>query len=314
MTTETPVPETTPTPEQQQAQEQEAQTAFDTGFNETRGEEPPIQEPATKEEAPPAEATKEPEPNPEEPPATLIAGMTEEQVKGLFAKVPGLETRINDEIRKVYGKFGEIQGNLHKLTQQGQSTRKIEAGALKRVTAEYGPEFAQALSEDLSEVFGTASEPEKPASATETQPAADIDARVKASVDAAVAQVRETTEKKLLTVLHKDWETVSKEPEFRTFLSQLPGDHVPVLMKDGTYANYPKEAARYIESDDAMVAAEAFTQFKTWKAKTQKSSVRKQERLEQAVTPTRGGAAPPSTIDDEAAFAVGFNAVRAGAS
>jgi hypothetical protein len=219
--------------------------------------------------------------------------MTDAEIKQVFEKVPGLEKALNDEIRKVYGKFGELNGQLQKL-QQGQPTRTFTAGALKRLNEEF-PEIASMLAEDLTELMGSPAAPatEAPAQEHKTTEAASA-ADVKTLITEAVTQVREATEQRLLTVLHPDWNTVVKSPEFAAWMGTLPAD----------------KAKKYGESDDAFVAAEAFTEFKAFKPKGQKPSARGKERLEQAITPDGDGAPPTPSLDDNAAFVQGFNSVR----
>jgi len=291
MTTENATPGTTPdaepvTPEAQQAEAKQAQEDFASGFTEAKGDQPPASEPAAEPPAaePAADTTIV-------APAKVLAGMTEDEIKQVFAKVPGLEKALNDEIRKVYGKFGDLNGQLQKL-QQGQPTRTFTAGALKRLNEEF-PEIAAMLAEDLTEIMGAPAAPaaEAPAAKPDDAP---FTPDVKTLITEAVTQVREATEQRLLTVLHPDWNTVVKSPEFAAWMGTLPAD----------------KAKKYGESDDAFVAAEAFTEFKAVKPKGQKPSARGKERLEQAITPDGDGAPPTPSLDDNAAFVQGFNSVR----
>lgn len=312
-TTQVQVVDQQPT-EQQQEQEQqrqdaqEADSALEAGFKETRGE-TPVEAPAKTETVAPDSADAKDDKadaatgdtsaaeTPAAKPAVKIAGRTEEELTALLDKVPGLDSRVTDEIRKVYGKFGELQGTLQRL-QQGQTSRKFEAAALKRLNAEF-PEIASMLAEDLSEIYSSAP-------AAETKPndkaddkatsAADVEARIAASVDAAVAKVREETERKLLTVMHPDWLEVCKTPRFAEFLKTLP----------------EADRTKYLESNDAIVSAKAFALYKAWNPKPQKPSAKKQERLEAAITPAGGASIPATTLDDEAAFVSGFKSERSG--
>jgi hypothetical protein len=73
-----------------------------------------------------------------------------------------------------------------------------------------------------------------------------------------------------------------------------------------------------------MVAAECFTKFKEWKVAKPPANngngqgnngngnkgARRQERLEQAITPRGDGGATANAIDEEAAFNAGFESVR----
>ena len=310
-----PAPEKTA--EQVQQETVEAEQAFDKGFKTERGLEEPDDkgtdtggdQPAAASAA--AVATDDGKEKP----------LTAEEMRDLYKKIPGLEKTFQEEIRKVYGKFGEIQGNLSKMQQSGMA-RKLEAGMLKRLNGEF-PEIAQMLAEDLSEFMaGTVAtavsgdgKPAKEGGATD-----DIDARVKT----AVADANKATETKLLSlvhlsVVHPGWQGMANEPAFTQWLNTLPGEPTAVTLSNGSVVNLPADAAKYVTSDDSDVAAECFARYKAHKAATPPAKPRtkeqKDQRLSDAISPTGGtGAAQPSTIDDEAAFSLGFKTVRGGAS
>lgn len=292
---------------EQQLEAQEADDALEAGFSQARGEEPPAKEPAdqTKPDASAEPADKDKKGNEGEPtkttaepekPPVVLAGLSEQEIAALFQKVPGLEAQISENFRKVYGKFGELQGYIQKI-QGSRHTPKIQKGGLKRLNEEF-PEIAEMLAEDLADIFGAAeaappaeakTQPQPPppqqAAATQQQP---VD--VQGAVNAAVAQV----EKKLLTVLHSDWQTIVTSDEFSQFLQGLP----------------EADRTKYVESDDSIVAAECFSKFKEWKGKAQQANAGNKKRLEKAITPKGEGQATATTLDDDAAFESGFKSVR----
>lgn len=296
MTTET---EGTPDVKQQE-------TDFAAGFSSARGE-PPAEAPTAKDEATPvvAETKSSPEvpakveKTPAEKVPLMLAGMTETEVKALLDRVPNIEKSVATEISRVFGRFGDIQRELKALQAGRVPQQKISKGALKRLNAEF-PELADILEQDLSEIIAA----ETPAVEAKPDGAfnpAEFEAKVTASVNSTVEKIREGFEKKMLTVLHSDWETVVKKNEFGDWLKSLP----------------EADRSKYFYSDDAMVAAEAIARFKAWKpkpadkpAEKPKVNVKKQERLEQAITPAGEGTAPATTIDDEAAFVSGFKGAR----
>lgn len=304
-TPETPTAPATPeTPAQPTTEEQEAEAAFAEGFDKATEEDSPAPTPKeAKTETPPETPAA---PAPETPPAPKPP-TTEERIQELFDKMPGLEAQFNQrleaEIRKVYSTVGNTLKNF----KPGKPTLKLQ-GALKRLEKEY-PEIAQMLQEDLAEALAS---PETPATDHPGEPPAaikpeDIDARINQAVEATVAKVSQQYETKLLTSMHSDWQMLTKEKEFDTFLKSLPGKMVPVTMADGRVLNFPEKAKEYIESDDALVTAKCFTEYKGWKAAQQQSRTQKQERLEDAITPAGGTPPRPATLDDEAAFLDGFN-------
>lgn len=310
MTTETSTPNAEQQQEQQRHEAQEAESALTAGFNETRGN-TPVEVPAAKKDEPKAETSTAPKADDkgsttaasaaavDPTKQATVAAEVDPRLRELFDKFPSLETRLNDEIRNLHGKFGDLNGRLQKL-QPSQTQRKVEAAALKRLSQEFGPELAEAIAADLSEILSAAPAPateEKPnanpTSGTDTTTAEDVQKRI----DIAVAQVRGATEKRLLTVLHHDYEAIAKKPEFGEFMQSLP----------------EADRNRYMHSDDAFVAAEAFTKFKAWKPATaQKTTTTKQARLENAITPTGDGSPPAATLDDEAAFVAGYKEARSG--
>jgi len=318
--------ETNETPNEEQTQEQEQQqettaeqqadddAALEAGFHLARGEEPPAEATAsetdgkTETDTTAASGTEAgddasgtetetqagTEGAPGQASQQLLAGLTEDQIKDLFAKVPNLESRLaayDAEIRKVHGKFGEINSKL-----QQAGVRKI--GKLSRLSEEF-PEIAEMLAADLSDILtggsgGLSPEQSQAAEAAaadrgKTDEGAITEEKVQARINAAVSAVEE----KLLTVMHADWKQVAASPEFMAWLTKLPKD----------------DHDRYRYSDDAVVAAEAFTKFKESRKSQKQPSARRQERLAQAIAPKGEGAAPV-TQDDDAAFELGFKSIR----
>jgi hypothetical protein len=112
-------------------------------------------------------------------------------------------------------------------------------------------------------------------------------------VDARVEKVEKANEVKLLTMMHKDWETVVREPEFDTWKSALPDEERKIL-DDGW---------------DAIKIGERLTAFKEWKSKSAQVKVSNQRRLEAAVTPRTTARSAPVMTDDDA-FMEGFKSAR----
>lgn len=295
MKTETEAPVTTEaqTPEQQQAQ---ANTDLEAGFKQAHGNvTPPAETPAEKKEAPAATTTTE-------TPAETKARLTDEQLQAMYDKIPGLEKMVEQQLHKMSSdlgrKFGDVERKLQDI-QKGKPARKFSADGFKRLKEEF-PEIADMFVEGLNESLAaeiSAAENESQSKTSTPQEPIDINATVEQRVNAAVAEVSAKTEQRLLTVLHPDWQKVVKSPEFAAWMKTLP----------------EADAKKYGESDDAFVAAEAFTAFKAYKPKSQKPRAPNKERLEAAITPDGDGAPPTPTLDDNAQFIAGFNAVRGGA-
>lgn len=313
--------ETTQVKEGEETQE-ESSKAFEAGFNKALGDDdmPTDEVPANVpdeqiDETPAVEGNEQTgeDITPKEA-AKLFAGKTEDEIQEIIDRVPGLETRFSDETRKLYGRFGEVQSRLQKIEQAAgdQQVREITVEDFGDLAEEY-PELTEQFVKGLQKIFSKPQPARKPADEPSTpvpadNPPADIEARFEAER----AKDRREYEEKLLTVMHSDWETIPEEPEFGEFLNTLPGEPVQFQQQDGTVVTVPAEAARYLSSDNAIVAGECFTKYKDWKkaSKTSKPA-RNTNRLEAAVTPDGSGGAPASTvIDDEAAFYRGFKRVH----
>ncbi len=270
-----------------------------TPASDSKGTDPAAQNKAAAAQAPAVEPSR-------------IAGLTEDEMKALFAKVPALEQALSqqlpgiqqafaEEVRKVYGKIGELNRTLESLRQG----RKLSAAQLKRLNTEF-PEIAGMLAEDFSEIYAAqegqqaAQDQAQQASQQAAAPApqapqqADIQKLISDSVNNAVAGISAQAERKALALVHPGWEEIVQSPEFATWLQSLP----------------PEQARHYAESEDARIASEAISLFSD--AAKAKANVKqtKQTRLERAVAPTGESAPAPNTIDDEQAFVIGFNSQR----
>ena len=258
-------------------------------------------EPETKTEEPaPAKAAVETQ---EEP---RVFGMTEAEFKAELAKTGSVSTRVDEEVRKLYAKLGEYNRTIQDLSKKisaGGSTasRKITADKLKRVNEEL-PGLGDALAADLAEFF------ESPAAQAEVkEAAADAAAKGEAfdpesyfaeklspALMAMEARMQEASEMKLVKFMHPDFDTVCKSPDFDTWLKTLPAE----------------KRKSVVESTDALVAAGAVTDFKTWRDAKAKAQATSKTRLERA-TPARGGStATTETPDEDAELASGFASVR----
>lgn len=262
---------------------------FESGFAEARGEEPPVEAaPEVKEQAGTAEETQaEQTATPEETPAqTLIAGLTEDELKRLLLKANSVDD-VNARLEKAFGKFGEINRTLQELQKRGGGS--MSAGQLKRLSGEY-PELAELLASDLNEAFansgGTSAAPFDPS---------ELDQRVAQKV----TDAERNFEKRLLRREHKDWEQVVTSDDFRLWMDNV----------------LPAEDKMHLNATwDSEFISEKLTEFKAWKsnadgqAKPQREQ--KQKRLEAAVTPTSSRSPGPNIQSDDDAFAAGFSQVR----
>lgn len=262
--------------------------AFAAGFNEARGEEPPVEEPKAEEpkvEEAPAAVEPEPEPTP-----NLIAGLTEDQIRAAILKANEVDS-LKAQIEKSFGKYGELNRSLQQLQQQKSGGVQLNAQALKRLSSEF-PEMAEMLASDLSEALAGVS------GGGQQQAAFDPDA-VEQMLQGRIADVRagleQEMEKRLLKRAHRDWEDVVTSDDFKLWRQNvLPAE----------------ESERLGGSWDSDFIAEKLTEFKEWKKQATVSRENKQKRLEAAVTP-RGDAGGPSTVQsEEEAFLAAFKRAR----
>lgn len=288
----------------------EASAGLSAGFNKVRGADAPpagntdqagagdggaAASPAPAPAAAPAAAAGAPAAPPKEEPApgpVVAAGLTDVELRALLARVPDLERASQqnaDTTRKIFGKFGELQQSILALQPKAadsQPARQIKADALKRLTAEFGPEIAEALSSDLSEILGVA----PPAGADP----AKFDQMVKEQVSAAVTKTEQAFETRLLTMAHPDWKAIPGTPDFKLWLQGKPADY----------------RAQFEETWDSGFLSGAFSEFKAHKAAIATRQQKNTVRLGRAVAPQGSGAARPSVLPDNAGLQAGFNKVR----
>ncbi len=297
--------------------QEDTEAAFAAGFSGTHDTVAAAPEVKTVSEAKPEtkpDSPSTPQTEPAAAPAPAaepvkFGGMSEDEFKALVSKIPALEQQlpgiqqaVQEEIRKIYGKFGELNRTIEAL----RAGRKVTAAQMKRLNQEF-PEIAGMLADDLNEAWAipepqtdqTAqgqpqTAPPSAAPAPQALQQADIQKLIEGSVQSAVAGISAQAERKALALAHPDWEEVAQSPEFATWLQSLPSE----------------QARIYAESEDAKVAAEAFSLFKQAKQAKVTTRQTKQDRLQRAVAPTGEAAPKPDTIDDEQAFVMGFQSQR----
>ena len=298
----------------QQTPEQIAATAeadFAKGYGKARGNDTPP-EPAEKTDTA-ATATPEvaadgkteatPENKEEKQPETpKVFGLTEAEFKAEMAKAGSAGAKVNEEVRKVYSKIGEINRTVQELTKNlsaGKTGRKITAEALKRVNDEL-PGLGAALAQDLSDILGGA---EAAQAVAETKGQAfDPDkyhaeklAPALEAMEARITKVSEEAQTELLSYMHSDYAEFLKTDTFKGWLQTLPADRREFV----------------VTSPRAVVAGSAITEAKKWAEEKHKAEVKAKSKLEAAITPKGSGAAPVQQVtDDETAFNRGYKRAR----
>lgn len=288
--------------------------AFAAAFNETRGEsaekgetlpaEPVADEPAAEtvgegEAEGPAEET----PATEAEPAKLFAGLTEEQLQAALARSGSLQTTVD----KMAGRIGQLMQQIEGLRATPPTTQAAQQALdlkLEKLSAAF-PELASMLREDLAGLQGgvagqPALAPAAPAGITQEQ----LDAALAERLNQAQASMQEKMEVKVLSVLHPDWLTVIKSPQFALWRDNVLG---------------PVTGKQLMESEDSAFISQHLTQFKSWREQSSAPAApratvpaSRTSRLANAVIPN-GGAGRPATgpVTEEDAFASAFAKERA---
>lgn len=252
---------------QQTAQEvaqAEESAAFSASLNgDVRADEAPTEQENTEEAevTNASEATLSEADAVDDKPIEQQVGVTPEQLTAMLAKMPKIEEveqMTSAEIRKIHGKFGELNRALLELQKNGQTQQQAKVNfngaSFKRMQAEF-PEIAEILAEDFNN-FGTADN---------TQSNEVIESRV--------AQVREELskdmQKSLLLIQHKDAPQLLVSDDYKVWKQTLPDE----------------ERVKLDDSWDAMYIGEKLTEYKNWHAAKNSGTQERRDRLQRAITP-----------------------------
>lgn len=291
---------------------------FEAGFSAVVGGEVQAEVPKVEEKAQPkepeakADGQKETVDGAEKPGGLPLSAFDEEAIKTLLAKsakVDELEmalTRQAQELRRAYGKIGELNSHLRQLM-KAPTKRGIKQAELKfaRLEEEY-PELAQALKEDLAQVLGAAQEEveqkEEPQEAKAEESGDGLSqSQYSPQVPEEVLQQREFQlrveyEKKLLASRHPDWEQIAQTPDFRIWLASQPPEIQQVAMSS-------------YSADELSAVFDLYKQARQILEAKARQGVTKQKRLETAVPVSSSSTAAPPVSDELDDFLAGFNAV-----
>jgi hypothetical protein len=264
-------------PQTESTQEQEvapavndSDAAFEKGFN----EEPSIA----------VSTEKEPEPTPEiEIPEIRFAGYTESELKELLSKASEVD-KLKEREAKVFGALGSLKQSIDQIRNQPRPSAtvlQVTKEKLAKLSAAF-PEMAEMLADDLSGVLtgGSSVDPNQVSEMVETK----LSQRLQQSEQV----MQQTFEAKVLSVMHPDWRQVAASEDFVKWRKALPREADEALDR----------------SWDAEFIGSAIKEFKDWKSKAVQGQQAKRSRLEAAITPKGGPAAPVKTVED--AFYEGF--------
>ena len=263
-------------PTAKEIEDAEIAAAFSASFDtDARADEAPATEQSTDEVAEETQIADDevPADAETEAPPEVKAGVSEEQLTAMLAKMPKieeLETMTTAEIRKVHGKIGEINRALQELQKNGTSKQpgiKLTGANFKRLHEEY-PDLAELLAEDLNE-SGAREQTAETEAAPQQSPLQSNE-----NFDERVAEVKQELYKNMQTSLllmqHKDYTQVFGSDEFKVWAQTLPAD----------------DQSKLEESWDAMYLGEKFTEFKQWRTHKQTGAQERKSRLDRAIVPT----------------------------
>jgi hypothetical protein len=257
--------------------EQEVE-AFAQGFHGTPEEEIPAAEAQA-----PAEEVQEPKQEPEEEPVLEEFGMTASQLRQKLGMIDQLQQKYEQDIQKVYGKFGEI--NRHFQSQGPGTLNKL---ALNKLREEY-PDVAELLEADLSQSIG------KPG------PTPDFQEMVDQRLHQSMSTMAQNFEARLLSIKHPDYGTLF-DGQNQRWLDIDAKEWLENVADEETRKNF-------LSSQNATWLSDKLDAFKDWKRKKYASKESSNKRLERAAVPqTTNARAPGPSENDE--FVAGFKAAR----
>jgi hypothetical protein len=299
---------------EQQTPEQEAAeaAAFEAAFHEERGEkapvvtdpveEPPVADDKSKpvaDDKPKTVADPEPTPEPTPEQKPVLAGLTEEQIAQVLARVSSQQNTLD----KLGGRIGQLMQQVEALKSQPKTPGERRQFDLKlEKLGEAFPELAEMLREDLKDIgAGEAPAGEQPPVFT----AEDVNRIVTEKLTSFQQQQERGLEVRMLSTAHPDWEQTIRTPQF-------------ALWRD----NVIPDGKELMESESAAFISLRLSQFKDWVKQTSVAAPAPagtpapkakvvNPRLANAVLPKGVQQNAPTEQSEEDAFMAGFNAERA---
>ncbi len=235
------------------------------------------------------------EPEIKEEVKTLIAGMTEEELKEVLDKarrVDEINERLTKTGDKAFGKIGQLEYTLNQL-KQARESKPITKESFKHLEEYLGEdnEMTEALARDLSELqLGGSAQ------------VIDYDA-INSRVGTQLEEISKSFEQKILAVSHPDWQEITIK-EYDS--NGNPVFHDEFLAWTNTLNDKAKDTV--FNSNDGLELSRAFTSYKDWRKKKADYEHNKQQRLDDAIRP-RGGAPSKTTSTVNDPFYAGLNSV-----
>lgn len=261
------------------------EAAFEAAFATARGDELPTEVIEQEEQAGIVEQADE----------VVDGAQTEEQVieaeqkaiadvEQILAKVADNENLTNAEIRKIYGKFGELTQQVNALKQGGKGKLVIPDSFRE----EYPDVAAMMESVEVEGVAGVSAEiPD-----------------VTKLLEDRVTEITRNFETKLLGVMHPDWQEITAMPEFLDWAGKQDKETIDLLNNGWDGVAVGKKLTEFKKSLAEMQAQQQGNKAQQAPQKQDKTS-----RLEAALQP-EGRSTGRQSVSEEDEFAKGFSAVR----
>ena len=256
---------------QDEVVDQSATDEFEAGFEDAT---------TTPQESSTPAQTTEAAPEQPAPEYVQITKQDWEQLLNKASVIDEMKAESKRAIDTLNGNLGGMKQVVEQL-RQGKNV-KLTPQQFKRTVSEF-PQLAELLADDLNEALGGASS--APAFSSE-----EIEQRAKKVAQETISPF----ERKLLRLYHRDWDTVLRSDEFKTWQNTLPPDVNQAL----------------VNSNDGEFVADKITEFKDWKAKHTKVAPKANSRRQaiEAAVPVRGtGSHTPTSRSAEDEFNEGFN-------
>jgi hypothetical protein len=226
---------------------------------------------------------------PKEEPILEEFGMTASQLRQKLASIDQIQAKYEQDISKVFGKFGEI--NRH-LQQAGPG--RLNKLSLKKLREEY-PDVAELLESDLSESIGGPGPGFDPS---------DLDQRLQThsqTMASEIQRIQDRFEARLLAFKHPDFNTLF-DGENNRWKDLEAKEWLETVADEETKRNF-------LTSRDANWLSDKLDKFKEWKKQKYAAKTSSNKRLERAVGPSTTNAKAPGPSDyDE--FVAGFKSAR----
>lgn len=245
----------------------------------------------------------------------------------MLDRLPTLEQQLAQQRDSVAGRFGSLNQTIDALKAQAGKGGIPAIKALKRLEAEW-PEIGEMIRQDLAEAF--AGEPPAAPAAGADDPGqggqqddtgkaggnAPDAAQVDPMANPAVVKVLQQKEMAIVDAIHPGWRGITHEdgsytpglvdsPEFKEWRAGLP-PHAQQVLGSTWDHQVLKGAIEHFKHDQAQRQAAA----QATAAAQAAASKQRDNRLAHSAPATTGAPTGSHVLDEDAAFADGFNKAR----